>query len=103
MKTFGDPIPVTGTISPIIASTPPAPTRPQFNRPVTGINVVYGVKPLKPIFGAPEGRQRLRMRNTSPAKLFVKTATGIRCFILEDCGDRWFCNPRLEQGCNHRF
>jgi hypothetical protein len=55
-----------------------------------------------PIFGAPEGKQRLRMRNKHFAKLFIKTPNGIRCFILEDCGDRWFCNPKLEQGRNLR-
>lgn len=65
-----------------------------------GIKIVLGVQTPKPIFGAPAGRQRLRMRNTSAAILFVKSATGIRKFVLEDCGDRWFCNPRLEQGSN---
>jgi hypothetical protein len=67
------------------------------------VKIVYGVCEPKPIFGAPEGRQRLRLRNNNWAKLFVKTPTAIRCFVLEDCGDRWFCNPRLEQGKNMRF
>jgi hypothetical protein len=68
-----------------------------------GMRAVLGVREPKPIFGAPEGKQRLRMRNTSAAKLFVKTPDGIRCFLLEDCGDRWFCNPKMELGRNIRF
>lgn len=67
---------------------------------VTGLRVVCGVQEPKPIYGAPEGKQRLRMRNTSAARLFVRTPTGIRHFILEDQGDRWFCSPKLEQGRN---
>lgn len=68
-----------------------------------GKKVILGVRDPKPIFGAPEGKQRLRMRNDRAANLFVRTANGIRHFILEDCGDRWFCNPKLEQGRNERF
>ena len=64
------------------------------------IKVIFGVREPLPIRGAPEGKQRLRMRNTRAAALFVKTAIGVRHFILEDCGDHWFCNPRLEQGAN---
>lgn len=65
-----------------------------------GVKVIFGVREPLPIRGAPEGKQRLRMRNTRAAALFVKTAIGVRHFILEDCGDHWFCNPRLEQGAN---
>lgn len=67
-----------------------------------GIKVVWGVREPKPIVGAPEGRQRLRMRNTSFVKLFVKSATGIRCFGLIDEGDTWRVDPKLEQGRNER-
>lgn len=67
-----------------------------------GKKVVFGVREPKPITGAPEGRQRLRMRNTSLARLFVKTDSGIRHFILEDKEDTWFCNPQMEQGRNVR-
>jgi hypothetical protein len=68
---------------------------------IRGINVVYGIREPKLIVGAPEGRQRLRMRNNSPAKLFVRTADGIRQFVLQDLGDRWFCY--CEQGRNLKF
>lgn len=66
------------------------------------INVVFGVQPIKPIIGAPEGRQRLKLRNTAAARLFIKTPDGIRCWVLEDGGDHWIVSPRLEQGRNLR-
>lgn len=62
--------------------------------------VVLGVQELKPIIGAPDGRQRIRMRNTAVAKLFVRDAIGIRCFILADCGTHW--TPVWEQARNAR-
>lgn len=69
-----------------------------------GIKVVFCVpKVIKPIVGAPEGRQRLRLRECKSGRLFVKTKTGIREFILEDMGDYWFVNPHLEQGRNERY
>ena len=67
-----------------------------------GIPIVFGVKNPKPIVGAPEGRQRLRMRNTQAAKLFVKTANGIRSFVLKEDGDHWAVALELEQGANYR-
>ncbi len=67
-----------------------------------GVKAIFGMREPMPIVGAPEGRQRLRMRNNSAAKLFVKTTDGIRSWVLEDKGDHWFVNPRLEQGRNLR-
>lgn len=69
---------------------------------IKGFKIVWGIREPKPIFGAPEGQHRLRMRNTEAAKLFVRTVHGIRVFTLEDCGDRWFANPKLEQRANLR-
>lgn len=68
----------------------------------SGIRPVLGIKPIKPIHNAPPGKQRLRMRNNSVAKLFVRTADSIRCFVLEDRDHYWSVNPNLEQGANHR-
>lgn len=68
----------------------------------SSINIVFGVREPKPITGAPHGKWRLRMRKNAIAKLFVKTADGIRSFILEDKGYSWFANPRFEQGRNLR-
>jgi len=107
MKPIGDPFVPVGVIPPAvnamghIVSNVRQP--PRVRSIGFGLKVVHGVRDLKPIFGAPEGRQRLRMRNDVAAKLFVKTNDGIRCFCLEDCGDRWFCNPKLEHGRNVRF
>lgn len=105
MTTIGDPIKVTGVIPTAVSATghivsQSVPKTPA--RIVVGMKVVFGVREPKPIFGAPEGNQRLRMRNDSFASLFVRTATGIRHYKLEDFGDRWFCNPKLEQGRNFR-
>lgn len=68
-----------------------------------GIKCVWGVPPeIKPIKCDCEGRQRLRLRNTEAARLFVKTDSGIHHFILVDKGDHWFADPELEQGRNLR-
>lgn len=61
---------------------------------------VWAIQNPKPILGAPEGKQRLRMRHRCEARLFVKTADGIRCFVLQDCGDHW--EPWIEVGRNLR-
>ena len=63
-------------------------------------NAVYGVMPTKPLANFPAGRIRLRLRNTDFARVFVKTATGIRQFIVRDAGDTW--EPLFEQGRNER-
>jgi hypothetical protein len=65
-----------------------------------GLNLVFGVRDMRPIYGAPPGRQRLRMRNDEFASLFVKTHRGIRHFMLLDCGDHW--KPHAEQARNMR-
>lgn len=65
--------------------------------------VVFGVREPKPIFGAPQGKQRLRMKHDSFGVLFIKTDSGIRQFHLEDVGDRWFCNPIMEVRRNERL
>lgn len=54
-----------------------------------GRKFVYGVRELRPIFCAPVGRHKLKMRGSNIAKLFVRTSDGIQQFILEDFGDHW--------------
>lgn len=66
-----------------------------------GINVVRGVQEPKEIIGAPDGKQRLRMRSREYARLFVKTENGIREFALQDCGFCW--RPVFEYGRNQRL
>lgn len=60
-----------------------------------GIKVVFGVRERKPISCVPIGRTKLVMKNNDIAKLFVKTKTGIRVFILEDLGDTWLAKETL--------
>lgn len=71
----------------------------------TGIKVVWGVPPeIKPIDAPPyPGRMRLRFRNKAAGRVYFKTETSIRCFILEDKGASWFVNPILEQGRNQKL
>ena len=62
--------------------------------------IVWGVQPVRPIVGAPDGKQRIRLRPKSVATLFVKTADGIRQFYLEHDGENW--RPGIERGRNFR-
>jgi len=49
-------------------------------------------------------RARMRFRNTDFAKVFLKTKTGIRSFIVEKSqdGKHFACNESMEQGRNER-
>lgn len=75
-----------------------------------GIAVVFGVpSEIKPITFAKgiEGKLRLRFRCNQHGKAFVKTANGIRCFVIEKINgwtpaEEWLISQRLEQGRNLR-
>ena len=55
-----------------------------------GVKGVFGVpKELRPIVGAPEGKQRLRLRTAQFAEFYVKNDTGIRRFHLRDDTEHW--------------
>lgn len=63
--------------------------------------IVFGVPPvIKEITGLPEGRCRLRLRNTDAAKVFIHTVNGIEKYALEDCGDTWKVRLDMRQGIN---
>ena len=62
--------------------------------------VVFGIQEIKPLRYFPEGRIKIRMRPTDFANAFVKSATGIRKFLIRDTGDAW--EPSYEQGRNER-
>lgn len=62
--------------------------------------IKFGVRPALPLYGFPPGRVRIRQRNTDFAKAFVKTADGIRCFIIAEHEGYWI--PYAEQGANHK-
>jgi hypothetical protein len=49
-------------------------------------------------------RARFRFRNTDFARVFLKTKTGIRSFIVEKSqdGKHFTCNESMEQGRNER-
>ena len=60
---------------------------------------MYGVRPELPVRGFPPGRIRIRQRNTEFPRAFVKTANGIRHFIIAELDGHWV--PYAEQGANH--
>lgn len=61
---------------------------------------VFGIRERKPLKGFPEGRVKIRLRNTDFARAFVKTASGIRQFIVAEVDGFW--TPKFEQGSNER-
>lgn len=63
-------------------------------------SAVWGVKERKPLKGFPEGRVKIRLRNTDFARAFVKTTSGIRQFIVAEVDGFWI--PKFEQGSNYR-
>ena len=60
---------------------------------------MYGVRPELPVRGFPPGKIRIRQRNTGFPSAFVKTASGIRHFIIAEHDGHWV--PYAEQGANH--
>ena len=61
---------------------------------------IWGVQQPKPLKNFPEGRVKLKIRNTEFVTAFIKTDTGIRKFIVRDTGKSW--EPLFEQGRNER-
>jgi hypothetical protein len=63
-----------------------------------GRPLVFGIQKPKPLMGFPSGKTRIRMRNTSYAKVCVRTSEGIRMFIPEERDNQWW--PGIEVGHN---
>lgn len=71
-----------------------------------GAPIVWGVRELKPIVfgdGVPDGKRRLRMRNRDAARMFIKTQSEIREYMIQDAGDHWAVNSSWEQGRNKKL
>jgi len=62
-------------------------------------SIIWGVRPTLPLKGFPEGKIKLRLRNNSFAKAFVKTKQGIRSFYVAEKDGFWI--PKYEQGSNN--
>ena len=61
--------------------------------------LVFGIPDrVLPIVGLPEGRSRLRLRNTSFASVWVRTEEGIKLFMLLEKDKKW--HAVQEQGRN---
>ena len=68
---------------------------------ISSKNLVFGIRLIMPLEGWPEGRIRIRLRNTGFASGYVKTPDGIREFAIEERDGRWW--PSYERGANHRI
>ena len=67
-------------------------------------SLIFGI-PLvkKPVKNLPcQGRMRMRFRNDTFAKIFIRTETATRCFMLQDNGRYWTAEPKYEQAANYR-
>jgi len=54
-----------------------------------GFKGVPGVQPVKPFSPKPPGKIRIRMRQDEFATAFVRTADGLKKFIIQDDGETW--------------
>lgn len=71
-------------------------------RPVpAGECTIYGVREPKPPLGFPAGRLRWRLRHNSFAEALVKTADGIRRFVVREKDGHWM--PLSELGRNAAY
>ncbi len=62
--------------------------------------IVWGIpESIKPIENPPDGRMRLKLRNTEAGRVFFKTKDGIQHFVLLDNGETW---GLMAQGINKR-
>ncbi len=56
---------------------------------IYGIEGVFGVTTPLPLIGFPAGKVRIKMRAGEFAKVFIRDAGGIRCFIPRKDGEFW--------------
>ena len=50
---------------------------------------------IPPISNLPAGKVRISFQPGQFAKAIVRTATGIRAMVIEDCGSEWKARPDL--------
>ena len=61
---------------------------------------ILGVCEPKPLAGFPDGRLKLRMRNKDFAKVFVRTTSSTRHFLVKESKDKTYWIPGVELGRN---
>lgn len=67
---------------------------------VVGRQIAFGVGEPCALVGFPEGRTRVRMRNSEFVRVYVLTQHGIREFVPAVKNGEWHCEYDLEQGRN---
>lgn len=70
-------------------------------RTTYGANSPFGIQPIKPLRGFPDGRARIVIRQEDFVRVYVKTKTGIRGFYVRDVAGNW--EPFVEFGVNERM
>lgn len=63
-----------------------------------GTNFIFGVHSPKPLQGFPGGRIKLKQRHDGFVRAFVKSADGIREFLVKEADGFWI--PGIEVGRN---
>lgn len=63
-----------------------------------GAKIVFGSKPPLPMRGFPEGKIRVRARNTDFLRVRVRTECGIREYYVKEVDGYW--EPAIETGFN---
>ncbi len=71
-------------------------------------DIVWGVPKFNdsmfPILHTPSGEQRMVLAKKQPGKLYVKTATGVHCFILHfNATGQLYVKPETEQKAIYAF
>ena len=54
-----------------------------------GMQCVYGIVPMQPIHGLPDGLMKVRLRHDKPAMVFVRHEHGTSCYHIEIHRGMW--------------
>jgi len=52
-------------------------------------NAVFGMVDELPLVGFPEGKAKIKLRNDEFARVFIKTKSGIREFVIQEINNTW--------------
>ncbi len=106
-------------INTITKSNQPEDLQPEINKVENSDGLTVALKELKsdivwgvpkfndsmfPILHTPSGEQRMVLAKKQPGKLYVKTATGVHCFILHfNATGQLYVKPETEQKAIYAF
>ena len=67
---------------------------------LVGDKVPFGLVPILPLVGFPEGKTRIRIRKNDFVRIYVKTKNGVECFCPAEENGAWI--PKYKQSENHK-